>query len=341
VTKAPQLSAADIAGAWAILPTPATPNASDWRENNTINLDETARVVQGLIAAGIDGLLSLGTYGEASTLTWEEKKAFIGCVVDTVDGRVPFFAGTTTLNTRATIMETRAAQDIGAVGTMLGLPMWCAPSEDVAVQFFKDISEACPQMAICVYANPEAFKFEFGRPFWRRVSEIPQVVSAKYTSTGMLLTDMALTQRRIKFMPVDEAFYGCARQAPEFVNAFWSSGALCGPSLTIHLRDMVAEAAKSGDWSQVGPLAQRISASYAPLFPNGSFREFSTYNIILEKERMNAAGWMVAGPARPPYHIAPQAYLDSARRSGRLWAELDAEVSVRGKSLSAKRGSSS
>lgn len=326
MTHTPALCAADIVGAWAILPTPATPNAADWRETDTVNLDETARAVERLIAAGINGLLSLGTYGEGSTLTWEEKKAFTACIVDTVAGRVPFFTGTTTLNTRATIMETRAAREIGAVGTMLGLPMWCAPSEDVAVQFFKDVADACPQMAICVYANPEAFKFDFGRSFWRRVSDIPQVVSSKYTSTGMLLTDMAVTNRRIKFMPVDEAYYGCARQAPEFINAFWSSGALCGPSLAILLRDRVAEAAATDDWSLVQPLAMKISATYGPLFPNGSFREFSTYNIPLEKERMNAAGWMVAGPSRPPYHIAPQVYLENARRSGRLWAELAAEM---------------
>jgi trans-o-hydroxybenzylidenepyruvate hydratase-aldolase len=327
MSATPQLSATDMVGAWAILPTPATPNASDWRASKTVDLEETARIVEALIAAGIDGLLSLGTYGEAATLTWEEKKAFIGCVVDTVAGRVPFFAGTTTLNTRTTIMETRAAQDIGAVGTLLGVPMWCAPSEDVAVQFFKDVSEGCPQTALCIYGNPEAFKFEFGRSFWRRVSEIPQVVAAKYTSPGMLLTDMAVSRRRIKFMPVDEAYYGCARQAPEFINAFWSGGALCGPSPAIHLRDRVAEAARTGDWSLVQPLAQKIGASYAPLFPNGSFRDFSMYNIILEKERMNAAGWMKAGPTRPPYHIAPEAYLENARRSGRLWAELAAEVS--------------
>jgi trans-o-hydroxybenzylidenepyruvate hydratase-aldolase len=320
------LSAADIVGSWAILPTPATPRASDWRETNTVDLDETARIVEGLIVAGIDGIMSLGTYGEASTLTWEEKKAFVACVAETVAGRVPFFSGTTTLNTRTTVAETRAALDMGAVGTMLGLPMWCAPSEDIAVQFFADVAEAVPAMAVCVYANPEAFKFEFGRSFWRRVSEIPQVVSAKYTSTGMLLTDMTLTKRRIKFMPIDEAYYGCARQAPEFINAFWTSGALCGPSLAIRLRDMVAEAARSGDWSAVQPLAMHIGATYGPLFPNGSFKEFSTYNIGLEKERMNAAGWAKAGPVRPPYHLVPEAYVKNARLSGRLWAELAAEL---------------
>ncbi len=50
------------------------------------------------------------------------------------------------------------------------------------------------------------------------------------------------------------------------------------------------------------------------------------YNIGLEKARMDAAGWMKTGPVRPPYQIIPEAYLEGARESGRMWAELNAEL---------------
>ena len=41
--KAVRLTAADIQGAWVIMPTPSTPDASDWRSTHTVDLDETAR----------------------------------------------------------------------------------------------------------------------------------------------------------------------------------------------------------------------------------------------------------------------------------------------------------
>lgn len=44
-------------------------------------------------------------------------------------------------------------------------------------------------------------------------------------------------------------------------------------------------------------------------FPPGSFEEFSMDNIPLEKARMDAAGWMKAGPCRPPYHVVPAPYV--------------------------------
>ena len=184
-TKA-RLAASDINGAWAILATPAKDNASDWRAENTVDLDETARVVEALIAAGVDGLLSLGTFGECATLTWDEKRAFMATVVETARGRIPYFGGTSSLNTRETVRQTRAAYDLGVNGTMLGPPMWCYPDTATSLQFYRDVAEACPDLAICVYANPEAFKFDFPRPFWAQITQIPQVVSAKIVGIATL-----------------------------------------------------------------------------------------------------------------------------------------------------------
>ncbi len=320
------LQISDIKGAWAIIPTPAKEGASDWRMTDTLDLDETARVVDELIKSGVNGILSMGTLGECATLTWDEKKRLMTTMVESAAGRVPIFVGTTALNTRDTIEQTKFAYDIGADGTMLGVPMWCAPSTDVAVQFYKDVAGAVPNMNIAIYANPEAFKFEFPRPFWAQVAQLPQVVTAKYIGVASLALDLMLTQGKIKFLPIDFDYYAAAR-IDEFVDAFWSSGAVCGPTVTLKLRDLVIDARKTGDWSKAKAFSQRLAPTAAPLFPNGSFKEFSTYNIGLEKERMNAAGWMKAGPVRPPYHIVPEQYLAGARQSGEMWAAIHRELS--------------
>lgn len=323
----------DVKGAWAIVPTPATANASDWRAENTVDLDEAARVVNGLIDAGINGILSMGTLGEAATLTHKEKLDYMKALVDAARGRVPVFVGTTCLNTRDTIALTREALDIGAVGTMLGVPMWCAPSLDVAVQFYRDVAEAVPDMNIAIYANPEAFKFEFPTPFWAQVAEIPQVVTAKYIGVANLMRDLGAIKGRIKLLPIDFDYYAAAR-IDDSVDAFWSSGAVCDPIVTMTLRDLVADARKTGDWSKALALHARMAPTAAPLFPHGSFKIFSTYNIGLEKVRMDAAGWMKAGPIRPPYHIVPEEYLAGARKSGEMWAALGRELRAENQPLS-------
>jgi trans-o-hydroxybenzylidenepyruvate hydratase-aldolase len=254
----PLITVDQVVGSWAIMPTPAKPDASDWRAEDTVDLDETARVVNELIKGGVNGILTLGTLGECATLTWDEKYKFMATLVEAAAGRIPVFVGTTTLNTRDTVRETRVASDLGADGTMLGLPMWCAPSVDVAVQFYKDVAEACPDMGICIYGNQEAFKFEFPTAFWAQMGAIPQVVSSKYTSAERLLVDIAVSREKIKFLPIDAGYYAAARMYPEFCDAFWTNSAVCGPAPSTRFRDVVAAAKKSGDWTEAKVMAGEI-----------------------------------------------------------------------------------
>ena len=138
--------------------------------------------------------------------------------------------------------------------------------------------------------------------------------------------DLNLTGRKIRLMPLDMDYYAAARIDPEACTAFWTSGAVCGPEPVIQLRDLVLEAHKTGDWTKAKVLTDRIAATYRTLFPNGSFKEFSVYNIGIEKARIDAAGWMTAGPTRPPYHVIPGPILDGAREAGIQWAKLAAQL---------------
>lgn len=321
MTASRLLAPADIRGVWAIIPTPAKPDADDINATNTVDIDETVRVVEALIQSGVQGIFSLGTLGECATLTWSEKQQFMAALVETARGRVPVFVGTTSLNTRDTIEQTRWAFDLGATGTMLGLPMWCAPSMETAVQFYADVATSVPGMNIAVYANTEAFKFDFATPFWAQVARIPQVVTAKYSGAATLLRDLNAIGGQIKLLPNEFEYYACAR-IDERMDGFWSSGAACGPAPALKLAALVEQARQTGDWKAAAVLAGRMGASAASLFPQGSFKVFSTYNIALEKARMDAAGWMKAGPVRPPYKSTPEPFLEGARKSGRMWAEI-------------------
>lgn len=322
-----RLTADDVRGAWAVVPTPATPDANDPRAARTVDLAETARVIDELVRAGIDGLLTLGTLSEGATLTWDEKRAFLKTAVEAVAGRIPLFAGTTTLGTRETIAQTREAYELGVDGTMLGLPMWCELDVPLALQFYGDVAAAVPECAICVYANPAAFKFPFAHDFWSAIAAIPQVVCSKYLGVANLAVDLPAVRGRVRLLPVASQYVDAAQAYPEDCNAFWTSAAVCGPAPIIALRDEVENAKRSGDWSAATRVSDDVRAGSRGLAPNEDRKEFFKYNIQLEKARINAAGWMNAGPCRPPYYRAPADYEASAARSGRNWAAIHARYS--------------
>ncbi len=77
------LTAVDFHGLYAIIPTPSTAGADRADALDTVDLEETARVVEQLIADRIDGLIVLGTTGECATITRDEYEGFVECVLAT------------------------------------------------------------------------------------------------------------------------------------------------------------------------------------------------------------------------------------------------------------------
>jgi len=316
-----RLSAADIRGVVGIVPTPAKEGANRWDAVQTVNLEETVRMVEALVEAGIDVIMTNGTFGEGASLTWEEVQAFVDTIIQVVRKRVPVFAGATTLNTRDTIARGRVLRDLGADGLFVGRPMWIALDDRGIVQFYRDLAEALPDMALVIYDNPGAFKGKISSAVYRELSRIPQIVASKHI--GLLggdafLSDLRAVEGRIRLLPLESDWYYWARLFPEDVVACWSGNVACGPAPVVVLK----EAIFAKDWERARRLTEEIEWALEPLFPGGSFQEFLKYSIQLDNAQFEGAGFIRPGPTRPPYTWAPEAYLESARESGRRWAQL-------------------
>jgi len=314
----------EIRGVIAIMPTPATDDAGRWEAEETVDIAESKRAVHAFIEDGVDGLMTNGTLGEGPTLTWEEHLTFAEAVLEAAEGKIPVFIGATTLNTRDTIKKAKAFRDLGADGLLLGRPMWCENDEDTLVGFYQDVAEAVPELAIVVYDNPEAFKGKISSRAYARLAEIPQIVAAKYIGVGQsYLADLEAVKGKIRLMPMESDWYYAWKWAPEEALACWSSSASCGPAPAVALKEAIFQ----GDENKARQITKEIRYTFETFFPDGDFHKFSIYNIGLEKERFNAAGYMKAGPCRPPYRHLPQDYLNGARIAGERWAQLHQKYS--------------
>src|SRR5215211_1072180 len=138
------VSVDDIRGVFGILPTPSTADAGHWSCVHSVDLDETAKMVAGIVGAGDRMFLTNGSFGEGATLTWPEHQDFTDCIVQTLQGRGLLFAGVTTLNTRDTIMRARRLVELGADGLFLGRPMWMSLDAAGILRYYQDIAEALP-----------------------------------------------------------------------------------------------------------------------------------------------------------------------------------------------------
>lgn len=320
------LNAQDIRGLYAILPTPAKPGADDLLARNTINLDETARTVEAMIQDGCKGLIALGTTGECPTLAQDDFEDFVGCLLETVNRRVPTFIGTSALGGHEVARRMKFIGDAGADGTLLGLPMWQPVSTGPAVDFYRELSEAFPAIAIMVYANQRAFRFSFPDEFWEAIVRVaPTVVAAKVSKPRDLSKLLDIARGRINIIPNEMILDQFYAESPDTTTCCWATAASMGPKPAIALMDAV----ERGDTVAVERISAVLAWANEPIVQLVKDPEvFALYNIQMEKVRIKAAGYCDPGPVRPPYKAMPDDFVRLSEECGRRWASLNQAMST-------------
>ena len=311
----------DITGVVGILPTPATADADRWDARNTVNLAETEKMVRAVVDAGVNIIMTTGTFGECATLMWDELQALVACVVDVTAQRRPVFAGVTTLNTRDTIERARQLIDLGADGLFVGRPMWLALDQKQIVQYYTDLAHALPGVPLVIYDNPLAFKGKIASETYAQLALIPEAIAAKHVGGAGLERDIETVGNNLRMLPLDNAWLPVAQSHPTFARACWSGFVACGPWPVTEL----SRAILSQDWSRAAAIHERILWAGQPLFPAGDFATFMDYSIQLTHIRLRTAGLIDPGPCRRPYNELPDTYVEGAEECGRRWAEISAE----------------
>ena len=314
------LTAQDMRGLYAIIPTPAKPGSELIDATNTVDLDETERLVNALIRDGAAGLITLGTTGECATLSADDYRTFAACVLEVVGKRIPTFIGATALGGHEVAERLRFIKDRGADGALLGLPMWQPLNTAMAINYFGSISQAFPDLALMVYANSRAFRYDFPLDFWRGVTaSAPTVMAAKYSRPRDLQAVLAATEQKIHILPNESTVANFYEKSPATTVACWATAAAMGP---LPAKAMI-DAILAGNTDGIDRMKAALSWANAPLKPIiGDPAIFAMYNIQAEKTRINAAGYCNCGPVRPPYDYMPAEYEEAAKECGRRWRSL-------------------
>jgi 4-hydroxy-tetrahydrodipicolinate synthase len=107
-------------------------------------VDEAAfvRLIERQIAAGVHGLVPVGTTGEGATLGREEHKRATRLCVEVAAGRVPVIAGCGN-NATADVIELVAhARDVGAAAALVVTPYYNRPSQEGLYRHYEAIVSA-------------------------------------------------------------------------------------------------------------------------------------------------------------------------------------------------------
>jgi 4-hydroxy-tetrahydrodipicolinate synthase len=127
---------------------------------------------------GTSAVLIMGSTGETSMLSPEEKKKIIVETAKMKTPRMPLFFGCTGNNTEATIANVRFASDNGADGAILAAPAYiCAPEADIE-RFFLEVADAT-ELPLGIYNNPPRVKSDLHWEQLLRIFKHPHYVVHK------------------------------------------------------------------------------------------------------------------------------------------------------------------
>ncbi len=135
-----------IEGVFAVLPTPFT-------KDENINYEGLKKNIEWNIENGIHGILGLGSTGEFTTMSEEEKRKVAEFIVNSVDGRVPVFLGTNSDSTTIAIKNAKHAEKIGADGVLIIPPYYFNPLQEEIIEHFRLINNEI-NIPIMIYNNP-------------------------------------------------------------------------------------------------------------------------------------------------------------------------------------------
>lgn len=274
---------------FGVIPAMATPFTADY------HLDETRarELIAWYLDSGVHGISIAGSQGEFFSLDERERTRMIEIAVETVNGRVPVYAGTGGVTTSESIRMTRVAESIGADLALIITPYFIQPSQDELVQHFTAIAKAT-QLPVMLYNNPPRTQVNVLPATLARAMACDNIVGMKDSSGDLTqsIEYLLLAPRR--------ALLFAGRDTIALAMMMHGADGTISPAANVFPRLMVKlyDAIKSGDFVE----ARRLSDVFAPLRAAWAWASFP----VVIKEAMTLAGHS-AGPTRPPISGLPEA----------------------------------
>jgi 4-hydroxy-tetrahydrodipicolinate synthase len=271
-------------------------------------------IVERFVEAGVSGISALGSTGEFSHLTPDERKRFAEALVGIVGGRVPLVIGAGAAGTREAIELARHAARIGADGVLCVSPYYWKVGEEALFRHFAAVAEASP-VPVIVYNFPMLTGLDLSPGLVARIAkECPNAVGLKDTVTEPMNTVRIM--REVERERPDFAVLAGFEDGILPTLLAGGDGAISGlanvaPELFVEL----VRAAKSGDHGTAAELHRRALA----LMPLYALSDPGIGAVKLAMHRLGVpVESVVRGPALPPPPEATEAVDAALKEAGLL-----------------------
>ena len=155
-----------------------------FNEDGSVNFNKLGELLEYHINNNTDGIVILGTTGEASTLSFEEESEIVEYSVKKINKRVPLIVGSGSNETEKAVNMSRKYSEMGADYVLVITPYYNKTNESGLIKHFEAVANAslCP---VIMYNVPGRTGMSMSLHAVEVLSKHPNIYGIKEASGNM------------------------------------------------------------------------------------------------------------------------------------------------------------
>jgi 4-hydroxy-tetrahydrodipicolinate synthase len=258
---------------------------TQFKKDQSIDLDATARHVEALIDSGVSGIIFLGSLGENQALRPDEKRQVIEAMVKVVNQRIPVLSGVAESSTAEACRYLRDIEHLGADGAMLMPAMLYRGDPSETMAYFRTAAKSTG-LPLMLYNNPISYANDITPEMFAELAAIKNFVALKESSGNTRrTTDIRnlVGARFAIFTGVDDLILESAILG---IDGWVAGSGIAFPAENQHFWELT----RSGDWEK----ARQIYRWFTPLLHLDVHTKFVQYIKLAVQECGLGSEWVRA-----------------------------------------------
>lgn len=247
----------DLAGIWVAIVTPFE-HPTDARVAPPVDHAALRRLIKHLRAAEINGLVALGSTGEAAALSDAEQDAVLATVLDAAEG-LPVIAGLAGNHVGHLHERLQHLNTLPLHAVLSPAPYYVRPSQAGLVRHFQDLADRS-QAPVVLYDNPYRTGVALDLDTIETLSAHPQIVGIKDCGGSADKTQQLIAQGRLQVLAGEDA-----QIYPHL--ALGAAGAITAAAQVVPQAYMqLYRATQTGQWHEARAWHHRLAPLVRALF---------------------------------------------------------------------------
>ena len=231
------------------------PMVTPLKGRDSLDIEGLERLVEHIVAGGVQGLFILGTSGEGPGLSYRLRREVIQHTCRQMRGRLPILVGITDTSFTEAVTMARWAADAGAQAVVTAGPYYLPAAQPELIVYIERLVRELP-LPLFIYNMPQLTKVHFEPETLRRRTHLEKIVGLKDSSANLNYFDklVALKSER----PDWSVFVGPEHLLAESVQRGGDGGVNGGANFYPQLFVDLYQAVKAGDAKRTAALQQRL-----------------------------------------------------------------------------------